>query len=172
MNETVYTRCQGDEGAELGKPGNGADIGLTLREVFNRRVPGILERFLDGQVDPVIFPVQALDDGLNLLADLIGFLEVIDPAPANFGYGNQPIDAADIDEQAEGPDGGDGSFDGVALFQNFLQFLFFQFSFFFLQQSGRKDDVPAARLEFGDQKAHVSFEVGFGGVLDSPQAHL
>ena len=147
VDQAVHGRCQGDKGPELGEPRYCSDIGVSFPQALHRHVPRIIEGFFDGQGDTVIVPVQALDHRFDLLTDTIGVLEVFHPAPADFGDRHKAVDAADIDKQPEGANGRHRPLDALAFLKRFPQLLLFEPSLFFLQHSGREDDIPAAGLE-------------------------
>src|SRR6185503_16065936 len=68
----------------------------------------------DRQADPAALMVDVDDLGLDLVADLVAGLGVVDLVPGELGLVDQAVDAAEVDEYAEGRDRADRAADLLA----------------------------------------------------------
>ena len=70
-------------------------------EVSNGRVPRIWLEPSDRQADPAALVVDVDDLGLDLLADLVAGLGVVDLVPRELALVDEAVDPAEVDEDAE-----------------------------------------------------------------------
>src|SRR3954452_22353100 len=83
-------------------------------EVRDRGVPRVRLEAADRQADATPLVVDVDDLGLDFLADVIAGLGVVDLVPRQLALVAEPVDAAQVDEDAEGRDRTDGAGDLLA----------------------------------------------------------
>ncbi len=80
-------------------------------EVGHRRMPRIRLEAANRQADPAAFVVDVDDLGLDLLADLVAGLWIVDLVPRELALVDEAVDPAEIDEHSERGDRADRSAD-------------------------------------------------------------
>src|SRR5262249_31182028 len=83
-------------------------------EVGHRGVPRIRLQPADRQADAPALVVDVDDFGLDLLTDVIAGFGVVDLVPGQLALVNEPVDATEVDEDAEGRDRADVALDPLA----------------------------------------------------------
>src|SRR4029077_805427 len=83
-------------------------------EVGHRRVPRIRLQATDREADPAALVVDVDDLGLDLVADLVAGLGVVDLVPRELALVDEAVDPAEVDEDTERRDGADGPGDLLA----------------------------------------------------------
>src|SRR5664280_3038363 len=103
-----------DEGAEVDELRDGPVDDVADLEVGHRGVPGVRLEATDRQADPAALVVDVDDLGLDLVADLVAGLGIVDLVPRELALVDEAVDPAEIDEDAEGGDRADGTADLLA----------------------------------------------------------
>src|ERR1019366_6296702 len=93
-----------DEGAEVDELRDGPVDDVADLEVGHRGVPGVRLEATDRQADPAALVVDVDDLGLDLLADLVAGLGVVDLVPRQLALMDEPVDPAKVDEHAKRSD--------------------------------------------------------------------
>src|SRR6185436_6037039 len=83
-------------------------------EVRDRGVPRVRLEATDRQADPAALVVDVDDLGLDLVADLVAGLGVVDLVPAELALVDEAVDPAEVDEDAERGDRADRAADLLA----------------------------------------------------------
>ena len=96
-----------DEGAEVDELRDRAVDDVADLEVRDRRVPRVGLEAADRQADPAALVVDVDDLGLDLVADLVAGLGVVDLVPRELALVDEAVDAAEVDEDAERGDRAD-----------------------------------------------------------------
>ena len=84
-------------------------------EVLAVVLPGVLREVLEGEGEALVLPVDAADLHLHLVALVQDVLRLHGAVPRDLGVRDEPLDAADVDERAEGHDLRDDAVAEVAL---------------------------------------------------------
>ena len=103
-----------DEGAEVDELGDRAVDDVADLEVRDRGVPRVGLEAADRQADPAALVVDVDDLGLDLVADLVAGLGVVDLVPRELALVDEAVDAAEVDEDAERRDRADAAGDLLA----------------------------------------------------------
>ena len=103
-----------DERAEVDQLGDRAVDDVADLEVRHRGMPRVGLQAADRQADPATLVVDVDDLGLDLLADLVAGLGVVDLVPRELALVDEAIDATEIDEHAERRDRADRAGDLLA----------------------------------------------------------
>ena len=83
-------------------------------EVGDRGMPRVRLQAADRQADPATLVVDVDDLGLDLLADVVAGLGVVDLVPGELALVDEAVDAAEVDEHAERRDRADRAGDLLA----------------------------------------------------------
>jgi hypothetical protein len=102
------------EGAEVDELGDGAVDDVANLEVGHRGVPRVRLELADREADAAALVVDVDDLGLDLVADLVAGLGVVDLVPRELALVDEAVDPAEVDEDAERGDRTDGSADLLA----------------------------------------------------------
>ncbi len=100
-----------DEGAEVDELRHRAVDDVADLEVRHRGVPRIRLEAADRQADPTPLVVDVDDLGLDLVADLVAGLGVVDLVPGELALVDEAVDPAEVDEDTERGDRPDGAGD-------------------------------------------------------------
>src|ERR1035437_74741 len=84
-----------DEGAEVDELRDGPVDDVADLEVGHRGVPGVRLEATDRQADPAALVVDVDDLGLDLLADLVAGLGVVDLVPRQLALVDEPVDRSE-----------------------------------------------------------------------------
>ena len=109
VDEALEALANAHEGAEVDDLGHGAVDDVADLEVGHRRVPRVRLEAADGEADPAALVVDVDDLGLDLVADVVAGLGVVDLVPRELALVDQAVDAAEVDEDAEGRDRAHGT---------------------------------------------------------------
>src|SRR5664280_321563 len=94
MDQAFETVANADERAEVDELGDGAVDDIANLEVGHRGVPWVRLKLADRQADTATLVVDVDHFGLNLLADLVASLRVVDLVPREFALVNEAVDPA------------------------------------------------------------------------------
>ena len=108
VDQALEPVADADEGAEVDELGDRAVDDVADLEVGHRRVPRVGLEPADRQADPAALVVDVDDLGLDLVADLVAGLGVVDLVPAELALVDEAVDPAEVDEDAERGDRADG----------------------------------------------------------------
>ena len=101
VDEALEPVADADEGAEVDELRDGPVDDVADPEVGHRRVPGVRLEAADREADPAALVVDVDDLGLDLVADLVAGLGVVDLVPAELALVDEAVDPAEVDEDAE-----------------------------------------------------------------------
>ena len=101
VDQALEAVADADEGAEVDELRDRAVDDVADLEVGDRRVPRVRLEAADRQADPAALVVDVDDLGLDLLADLVAGLGVVDLVPRELALVDEAVDAAEVDEDAE-----------------------------------------------------------------------
>src|SRR6185312_5423832 len=102
------------ERPEVDELGDRAVDDVPDLEVGHRRVPRVRLEPADRERDPAALVVDVDDLGLDLFTDAVAALGVVDLVPRQLALVDQAVDAAEVDEDAEGRDRADVALDPLA----------------------------------------------------------
>ena len=114
VDQALEPVAHADEGAEVDELGDGAVDDVADLEVRHRGMPRVGLQAADRQADPAALVVDVDDLGLDLLADVIAGLGVVDLVPRELALVDEAVDAAEVDEHAERRDRADRAGDLLA----------------------------------------------------------
>ena len=114
VDQALEAVADAHEGAEVDELGDRAVDDVADLEVGHRRMPRIRLEAADRQADPAALVVDVDDLGLDLVADLVAGLGVVDLVPAQLALVDEAVDPAEVDEHAERGDRADGPADLLA----------------------------------------------------------
>ena len=114
VDQALEAVADADEGAEVDELRDRAVDDVADLEVGDRGVPRVRLEAADRQADPATLVVDVDDLGLDLLADLVAGLGVVDLVPRELALVDQAVDPAQVDEHAERRDRTDGAGDLLA----------------------------------------------------------
>src|SRR4051812_9220093 len=103
-----------NERAEVDELRDGAVDDVADLEVRDRGVPRVGLQAADRQADPTTLVVDVDDLGLDLLADVVAGLGVVDLVPRELALVDEAVDAAEVDEDTERSDRADRARDLLA----------------------------------------------------------
>ena len=109
VDQALETVADANERPEVDQLGDGPVDDVADLEVGHRRVPRVRLEAADRQADPAALVVDVDDLGLDLVADLVAGLRVVDLVPAQLALVDEPVDPAEVDEDAERGDRADGA---------------------------------------------------------------
>ena len=114
VDETFEPVPDADERAEVHELRHRAVDHVADPEVRDGRMPRVRLQAADRQADPAALVVDVDDLGLDLLADLVAGLGVVDLVPRQLALVDESIDPAQIDEHPERRDRANGAGDLLA----------------------------------------------------------
>src|SRR4051794_40372291 len=114
VDQALEPVAHADERAEVDELRDRAIDDVADLEVRDGGVPRVRLEATDRQADATPLVVDVDDLGLDLLADVIAGLGVVDLVPRQLALVDEPVDAAQIDEHAEGRDRTDRAGDLLA----------------------------------------------------------
>ena len=114
VDEALEAVADPDERPEVDELGDRAVDDVTDLEVGHGRMPRVGLQPSDREADAPTLVVDVDDLGLDLLADLVAGLGVVDLVPRQLALVDEPVDPAEVDEDAERRDRADGALDGLA----------------------------------------------------------
>ncbi len=114
VDQALEPVADADERAEVDELGDRAVDDVADLEVGDRRVPRIGLQAADREADPAPLVVDVDDLGLDLVADLVAGLGVVDLVPGQLALVDEAVDPAEVDEDAERRDRADGALDLLA----------------------------------------------------------
>ena len=114
VDQALEPVADADERAEVDELGDRAVDDVADLEVGDRGVPRVGLEAADRQADPAALVVDVDDLGLDLLADLVAGLGVVDLVPRELALVDEAVDAAEVDEHAERGDRADRAGDLLA----------------------------------------------------------
>ena len=114
VDQALEPVADADERAEVDELRDRAVDDVADLEVGHRRVPRVGLEAADRQADPAALVVDVDDLGLDLFADLVAGLGVVDLVPRELALVDEAVDAAEVDEDAERRDRADGAGDLLA----------------------------------------------------------
>ena len=101
VDQALEALADPDEGAEVHELRDRAVDDVADLEVRDRRLPRIGLQAADREADPATLVVDVDDLGLDLVADLVAGLGVVDLVPRELALVDEAVDAAEVDEDAE-----------------------------------------------------------------------
>jgi hypothetical protein len=101
VDQALEAVADADERAEVDELGDRAVDDVADLEVRDRGVPRVGLQAADRQADPATLVVDVDDLGLDLVADLVAGLGVVDLVPRELALVDEAVDAAEVDEHAE-----------------------------------------------------------------------
>ena len=104
MDEALEALLDADEGAEVDELGDRPLDHVTDGVLGHRLLPRVRLQSSDRQADAPALVVDVDYLGLDLFADGVGGLRVVDLVPGELALVDQAIDAAQVDEHADGCD--------------------------------------------------------------------
>ena len=114
VDEALQPVADADEGAEVDELRDRAVDDVADLEVGHRGVPRIRLKAADREADAAALVVDVDDFGLDLLADAIAGFGVVDLVPRQLALVDEPVDAAEVHEDAERRDRADAALDPLA----------------------------------------------------------
>ena len=114
VDQALEAVADAHERAEVDELGDRAVDDVADLEVRDRGVPRVGLQAADRQADPAALVVDVDDLGLDLLADVVAGLGVVDLVPRQLALVDEAVDAAEVDEDAERRDRADGAGDLLA----------------------------------------------------------
>src|SRR5688572_13283409 len=101
VDQALEALLDADEGAEVHELRHGALDDVADLVLGDRLLPRIRLEPSDREADPATLVVDVDDLGLDLVADLVGGLGVVDLVPRELALVDEAVDAAQVDEDAE-----------------------------------------------------------------------
>ena len=101
VDQALEALADADEGAEVHELRDRAVDDVADLEVRDRRLPRIGLQAADREADPAPLVVDVDDLGLDLVADLVAGLGVVDLVPRELALVDEAVDPAEVDEDAE-----------------------------------------------------------------------
>src|SRR3989449_1706030 len=101
VDQALEAVAHAHERAEVHELGDRAVDDVADLEVGHRRVPRVGLQPTDRQADPASLVVDVDDFGLDLLADAVAALGVVDLVPGQLALVDEAVDAPEVDEHAE-----------------------------------------------------------------------
>ena len=101
VDQALEAVAHADEGTEVHELRDGPVDDVADLEVGDRGVPRIRLEPADRQADPAALVVDVDDLGLDLFADVVAGLGVVDLVPRELALVDEAVDAAEVDEDAE-----------------------------------------------------------------------
>ena len=114
VDQALEAVTDANERTEVDELGDRPVDDVADLEVRHRGVPRVGLQAADRQADPASLVVDVDDLGLDLLADLVAGLGVVDLVPRQLALVDQAVDAAEVDEHAERRDRADRAGDLLA----------------------------------------------------------
>ena len=114
VDQTLEAVAHSHEGAKVDELGDRAVDDIANLEVGDRGVPRVRLELADRQADAATLMVDVDDFGLDLVADLVPGLRVVDLVPRELALVDEAVDPAEVDEDAERRDRADGAADLLA----------------------------------------------------------
>ena len=114
VDQALEAVADAHERAEVDELRDRAVDDVADLEVRDRGVPRVGLQAADRQADPAALVVDVDDLGLDLFADLVAGLGVVDLVPRELALVDEAVDAAEVDEHAERRDRADGALDLLA----------------------------------------------------------
>ncbi len=114
VDQALEAVTDAHECAEVDELGDRAVDDVADLEVRDRGVPRVGLQAADRQADPATLMVDVDDLGLDLLADVVAGLGVVDLVPGELALVDEAVDAAEVDEDAERGDRADRAGDLLA----------------------------------------------------------
>ena len=114
VDQALEALADPDEGAEVDELRDRAVDDVADLEVRDRRLPRVGLEAADREADPAALVVDVDDLGLDLVADLVAGLGVVDLVPRELALVDEAVDAAEVDEDAERRDRADAAGDLLA----------------------------------------------------------
>ena len=114
VDQALEPVADAHERAEVDELGDRAVDDVADLEVRDRGVPRVGLQAADRQADPAALVVDVDDLGLDLLADVVAGLGVVDLVPRQLALVDEAVDAAEVDEHAERRDRADRAGDLLA----------------------------------------------------------
>ena len=101
VDQALEAVAHAHEGAEVDELGDRAVDDVADLEVGHRGVPRVRLELADRQADAAALVVDVDDFGLDLVADLVAGLGVVDLVPRELALVDEAVDPAEVDEDAE-----------------------------------------------------------------------
>ena len=114
VDEALEAVLDADEGAEVHDLRDRAVHEVADLEVADGGLPRVGLHAPDREADAAALVVDVDDLGLDLVADLVGALGVVDLVPGELALVDEAVDAAEVDEDAERRDRADRALDLLA----------------------------------------------------------
>ena len=114
VDQALEPVADAHERAEVDELGDRAVDDVADLEVRHRGVPRVGLQAADRQADPATLVVDVDDLGLDLLADVVAGLGVVDLVPRQLALVDEAVDATEVDEHAERRDRADRAGDLLA----------------------------------------------------------
>ena len=114
VDQALEAVADANERAEVDELRDRAVDDVADVEVGHGRVPRVRLEPADREADPAALVVDVDDLGLDLVADLVAGLGVVDLVPRELALVDEAVDPAEVDEDAERRDRADGAGDLLA----------------------------------------------------------
>ena len=111
VDQPFQAVADADERAEVDELRDRAVDDIANLEVGHRGVPRVRLEFANRQADATTLVVDVDDFGLDLLSDAVAGVGVVDLVPRELALVDEPVDAAEVDEDTERRDRADGAAD-------------------------------------------------------------
>jgi len=171
MDEAFDARFELDEGAVVDDADHLAFEDGTDGILLGDPLPGVRGKLFEAQGDPLLFAVE----GQHLHPDPVALAEVLrglrNLAPGDVGDVEQPVDAAQVDEEAVVGDVLDDPLDDLPLFDRLEELLAVRLALLLHDGPPRQDDVVAVAVELEDVELHGLADEAVQ-VPDGPDVHL
>ena len=109
VDQALEALLDADERAEVHELGDRAVDDVADLVLGDRLLPRIGLEPADREADAATLVVDVDDLGLDLVADLVGGLRVVDLVPGELALVHEAVDPAEVDEDAERRDRADGA---------------------------------------------------------------
>ena len=117
VDQTLESVTNADEGAEVDELRDSPVDNVADLEVGHGRMPRIRLELADRQADAAALVVDVDDLSLDLLADSVSGLRIVDLVPRELALVDEAVDPAEIDEDSERGNRADGAADSLANLQ-------------------------------------------------------
>src|SRR5438105_11422140 len=114
VDEALEPLVDADERAEVDELGDRSLDHVADLVLGDGLLPRVGLQPADGEADPPALVVDVDDLGLDLVADGVGRLRVVDLVPRKLALVDEAVDAAQVDEDAERRDAAHGALDPLA----------------------------------------------------------
>src|ERR1035437_364168 len=148
-----------DEVAEGDELGDGAIDDVANLEVGHRGVPRVRLELADRQADAPALVVYVDDFSVDLVANSIAGLGIVDLVPRELALVDEAVDPAEVDEDAERRDGADGAGDLLADLEAAEEFVPLLAALLVQRDLLGKDQAVGLAVDLEDLEAELAADV-------------